>query len=156
MNENNIKEALDKVATVVLEDWAMAFVGETPEGFTASETTIPVEASVMFSGNIGVSGQLFVMADHALAETVCRSVLGMDGDEELDIISKIDALKELVNVLGGHFLTEAFGKTPVFQLSAPECRDVEIAEVDSLSSKYTNWYSPDDHVIGIRVQFNQE
>lgn len=156
MKDELIKQALDRATTVVLEDWAMAFVGEAPNGFTLSDSTIPVEASVMFSGNTGVSGQLFVIADHALAEVVCRSVLGMEEGEELDLISKVDALKELVNVLGGHFLTEAFGKNPVFQLSAPECRDLEMKEVESVSSKYTNWYCPDDHVIGVRVQLKQE
>jgi len=154
MSADTVDQAITKATTIVLEDWAMAFLGETPEKIDGESLPDPIEASVVFTGNSGIKGRLSVLTDSAMAETVCRSVLGMDSEEELDIVSKIDALKELVNVLGGHFLTEAFGAKLVFELSTPECHELVATDLSQISKNYQNWFTADDHFIGVKVDLN--
>ncbi len=145
MEESELTDALNRAASIVLEEWAMAFLSEGSE----AGIDTPLEASVIFNGDIGVSGTVSLVASQKLAEAICRSVLGVADDEELDIVSRIDALKEMVNLVGGHFLTQAYGTTPVFQLSAPECK--VLSDGGFAPEGYSTWLSADDEPVGLKV-----
>jgi two-component system chemotaxis response regulator CheY len=76
-----------------------------------------LHAHIGFAGE--VSGEIGLLFDPALATLLAARILGIESGDQLleDMIE--DAIKELLNVVCGQFLTMSFGETPVFSLTVP-------------------------------------
>ncbi len=77
-----------------------------------------INARIAYSGPY--SGDLGLMIEQPLAELIGMHMLGFGPGEHLiqDMID--DAVKELLNVVCGRFLTLMFGSKPVFSLNIPQ------------------------------------
>jgi len=76
-----------------------------------------VHAHISFAGEN--SGEIGLLFDPDLASLLAARILGLEAKDQLldDMVE--DAVKELLNVVCGQFLTLSFGETPVFSLSVP-------------------------------------
>lgn len=87
-----------------------------PSSIAPFETPM-LNARISFSGPR--SGDLGLLVEPPLAGLISSRMIGIDQSEALiqDMID--DAVKEMLNVVCGQFLTQMFGHRPVFSLSIP-------------------------------------
>ena len=106
-------ETLEEVTARVLEQWAMMMVDPAEDVTPIFDSTLDFYWSeATFTGVF--DGTLIVVSQSPFLDMVLDNVLG---DDETGIDSqRMDALKELANVISGNFLTAAFGQETVFDL----------------------------------------
>lgn len=110
-------DALQNTGARVLEDWAMMLV-DPAEGTQIFESSDPFYfGTVEFAGP--KKGTVCIVVQDSFMDALSRNLLGLDPSVEVTDADKQDALKEMANVLTGNFLTEAFGKTDVFDVVLP-------------------------------------
>lgn len=84
------------------------------------------------------SGELRMWINEPLSKIIAQNMLGLDESEECSEEREMDAIKEVLNMILGNFLTEAFGTDDVFHLGIPRIMaEKEIA--DSLSNPLRFW-----------------
>ena len=121
MDENWI-ETLTEVISEVLETSAFVF------GEPCQKDDIPVDvagalkATIVFEGPLG--GSIEIAAAPGLATELAAGVLGLEADEVTPEQAE-DALKELVNVTCGQWLTSVFGDEPIFKLTASQLQSLD-------------------------------
>lgn len=90
-------------------------------GAMAVEKAKSRQADVIAS--IGVtgffSGAISVFMDKPLAQQVAAGLLGLDAADAVPEQDVIDAIGELVNMIGGNVKNELFTKMPLFDISVP-------------------------------------
>jgi len=145
--KNAATKALTKVVSDVLSDAAFLFVEPAEEG-GAAPGSMPESIWLSFEGPF--RGVLRLTAPKAFGSMLAMNMLGADEDTE-DIESKADdALKELVNIVGGNLVTELAGSEPVFEMSVPEFANDALSP--SLEDKLNLWdasvsVTSDGHVL---------
>ncbi len=77
-----------------------------------------VKVSMEFSGPSG--GLLTLAVPEKMCSELAANVLGLDSNDERAEEAAHDALKEILNVTCGNFLTEMAGEESVFDLTVPE------------------------------------
>lgn len=85
-----------------------------------------VIASIGVAGFL--SGSISIFMNRDIAETTTRRMLCMEDGDPIEKDDLIDAVGELVNMIGGNIKTELFEKTPLFDISVPSVyigRDLE-------------------------------
>jgi hypothetical protein len=131
---------MDNRATVVraviarvLEDASFIFTdGIDPGEMPALTMADTLGVSLSFSGE--KSGTFRVWADPGFAGLLATNMLGIDPAEAAAPEKRMDALKEMVNIIVGNALTELFGDTAVFNLGIPEQADPAARENDCARS----------------------
>lgn len=148
---SNADTPLGRVSTKILEDWAMMFVEEVEPRSEIFDLSKPFYfGSVDFKGTF--SGILGVIFQDAFLKAVAINLLGMDGDVEPSKADKLDAAAEMVNILTGNFLTEAYGADEVFDVVAPrvvELRSNTITE--AIKGKQVVCFMADDAPVAITM-----
>lgn len=76
-----------------------------------------MEASIEYRGPC--TGRLRLHCTHDFSRLLAANLLGLDPEEPEAAAKADDALKELMNVLCGQFVTSAYGSDGVFNLSIP-------------------------------------
>ena len=111
-----IHDNLETILTQIFEEWAMMFsdgpISEIPPG-TALE-----HVGIHFDGE--EHGDIDFWLSKPLIESLVVNVLGLNGPEEITPSDKDDVIRELANVVCGHFVSSQFGSEKIFQLSIPE------------------------------------
>ncbi|MDD5674716.1 MAG: chemotaxis protein CheX [Chitinivibrionales bacterium] len=67
-----------------------------------------------------VSGRFRLWVGPSLALQFAANMLGLEADDALSEIKKQDALKEMLNIIVGNFLTESFGPAASFAMGLPQ------------------------------------
>jgi CheY-specific phosphatase CheX len=112
-------EMLTEVLSSVLEEAAFFMI--EPEEVPAQLDGEVFSATIDFEAVRG--GQLRLTASRALARNLAANMLGIDpNDPEADEQGR-NALGEILNVLGGAFVTRHFGTKVPFQLGLPSVAD---------------------------------
>jgi hypothetical protein len=112
-------EMLTEVLSSVLEEAAFFLI--EPEAVPDHFEGDVFSASIDFEAMRG--GQLRLTASRNLARNLAANMLGIDpGDPEADEQGR-NALGEILNVLGGAFVTRHFGTKTPFQLGLPSVAD---------------------------------
>jgi len=112
-------EMLTEVLSNVLEEAAFFMI--EPEAVPESFDGEVFAASIDFEAMRG--GQLRLIASRNLARNLAANMLGIDpADAEADEQGR-NALGEILNVLGGAFVTRHFGTKTPFQLGLPTVAD---------------------------------
>ena len=93
-------DALDEKAKPLVENW-------DAEG-----------VSLNFTGK--ASGELRMWVGSGFARLAAANMLGIDAPSEEARQKGLDALKELINMVVGNYITAAFGDSPVFDLGLPK------------------------------------
>jgi CheY-specific phosphatase CheX len=121
-------EALHKVAPLILEETAFVFTDDLSDPPPGPEWK-PVGAQVKFKGT-NIEGGLRVWTDPKFARTVAANMLGVEEDDPQGEQRASDALGELLNIVLGNVLTQAYGDGPVFHLSIPAVRPDALWQTD--------------------------
>jgi CheY-specific phosphatase CheX len=112
-----LSHALVTAVTSTLQHMASTAVEVRGSDETPSFDKTLIHAHITFSGH--GSGELGMLMEPGLAAQLASRVLGVDGSEPLIQEMVLDAVKELLNVICGQFLTFRFGEEPVFSLGVP-------------------------------------
>jgi hypothetical protein len=122
-------ETLSTVVQEVLRAVAFAFGDPcAPQELPDCEAA-PLKARLRFDGL--VSGELRLAAPPGLCAELAGDAMSLAADavggEQIE-----DSLKELLNVIGGNWLSAAYGEEPVFALSPPEAETIDLTEWERL------------------------
>jgi CheY-specific phosphatase CheX len=126
----NIENAVFESAARVFETSAFMSVYPWEDG---NELPMPdIAATMSFSGHS--SGSLTLQMVSRILDMLAENMLGEPpGGEDADE-KRQDALKEVLNMICGNFLTEWAGEDPVFELSPPSIVNIDSPMSDEGSS----------------------
>jgi hypothetical protein len=96
----------------------------------ALETWGPEGVSLKFNGE--PSGIIRMWVSPGFACFAAANMLGVEDGTDVARQKGMDALKELLNMIVGNFITEAYGEAPVFKLALPQKLESEELEKDYL------------------------
>jgi chemotaxis protein CheY-P-specific phosphatase CheC len=133
----NFMISCKEVSTKILENWAMMLVDELPDSkamFNMDESFYC--ATTNFHGKDAISGSYSVLCQGQFLDVLAHNLLGNEANLTHD--QKIDALKEMSNVLTGNLITAFYGDTVTFDLMPPTAFEMpkELANI-VLSSNRT-------------------
>jgi CheY-specific phosphatase CheX len=106
----------------VLENMAFIFADPSPADMGPEAPEQALLARMTYRGM--ENGTVCVAAPFGLCREIAVNMLGA-GPGELSASEVLDALRELLNMSCGQFLTERFGEELVFDLSIPEVSPLE-------------------------------
>ena len=123
MKDQQAKEKLSAVLCRVLEQVAFVF----PEPMSDSGKIDPaaepfVEVSLKFWG--ASSGRVMLILPLSLSRQFGANMLGSEPDSGDQADTQADAAKEIGNIVTGQLLTEVYGARAVFNMEAPEVREL--------------------------------
>lgn len=142
-------EVFQKVSTKILEEWGMMIVDETADAkkmFAPSENYYV--SIVNFKGRGTMNGNYSILCQSQFVDCLAHNLLGTD--DPITEEQKLDALKEMSNVLTGNLITEFYGADTTFDLMPPEAYTMpsELAE-SVVGSKRTVAFCADDTPVAI-------
>ena len=114
-----MKDKLDEILRSTAERTfeSLAFMLTMPEAHDGAGQAAAAGASVRFSGPL--DGELIVRVCESVLQELAANMLGLEGGSEARDEDRIDALKELTNVMCGNLLPEIAGPAAEFKVSAP-------------------------------------
>lgn len=130
---NDTTEVLGTVFCDVVEKMAFMFSDEFEEGASPAGVRDAIRAFMEFRGPIEGTIALAVAKD--LCPEIAANSLGLEPDDEDAISKSDDALKELLNVICGNFLTRVSGDEPIFDLTVPQVEDLDPEQWDALAQR---------------------
>ncbi|MDG5816637.1 chemotaxis protein CheX [Chitinispirillales bacterium ANBcel5] len=144
MNSEKYKEVGLNVLSQTLENAAFVFV-DNYEDCTIDPLNWNCQGvSLNFTGKI--DGEIHIWAEKEFCRHIAANMLGMD-EEELQSSDKCaDAFKELLNMMVGNLLTEAFGTEPVFDLGLPKLLDKNVLLEDVYSNR-ASWLKAEGYPV---------
>lgn len=110
-------EALRDGFCEALETLAFMFAEPVDKGELPTEHAEFIQVKMGFSGQL--DGTIVLLVPAVMPIHIAANVLGMEPDDEFVVERGIDAVKEVLNVTCGRFLTLYAGESPVFDLSVP-------------------------------------
>jgi hypothetical protein len=140
-----VREIITQTISRVLGEAAFIFTDTLPAGTMPSVDNWDADGvSLQFSGT--PSGRIHMWVGHGFACLVAANMLGIDTCNEDARRKGVDALKELLNMITGNFLTEAFGEQLIFTLGLPETlTQYQLAE--DFSDQNAIWFSAEDNPV---------
>ena len=152
--EKELRHILDTTLCEVLEKQAFVFAEEIPVDEVPEPAGVMLQSRISFSGPF--SGTLLLYAPELMCCEIAANFLGVEPDAPGIAEKAPDALREMLNVICGNFLTAAAGDGPVFDLTVPQANPIgpdEWARV--LSDPALMCYLADDHVVLCRLDLQQ-
>jgi len=136
---------LTQVIIRVLEESAFIFAdalgcNEAPP----REEFSPVGMSIRYTGP--EVGEVHIWAEEDFARYVAANILGLDFDDDTAIEKGTDALKEVLNIVVGNFLTSHYGEGLVFDLGIPVMVEKNVFEKD-YDAENKVWIQADDYAV---------
>jgi CheY-specific phosphatase CheX len=114
-----IKDIASQVITRILADAAFIFTDALSDKEKPDVADWDADGvSLRFKGT--PSGELRMWVSKGFACYVAANMLGIDADSDESRQKGLDALKELLNMIVGNFITAAYGDKPVFALGLPK------------------------------------
>jgi len=117
-------QALTEVAGSTLEQLAFMFGYPEEAGTPAPPFEEAVGGRVRFAGPW--EGELWVLFARELLPEVAANMLGLDASETVEE-HRMDALREVLNVVCGNLLPRIGGREAVFDIQRPEIVDAALA-----------------------------
>ena len=121
MSTNELKQALEIVAPRILEEAAFIFSQPLEGPDQPDDEWTPVGVELLWEGPS--NGMMRLWAEPALLPVFAANLLGIEEDDPLSAQKGLDAVKEILNMMVGNSLTEAWGPGPIFHLHIPEAVD---------------------------------
>ena len=148
------KEDELKVISRVLEETAFIF-SDLMESYDMPKIDKRDAKGVTLTFKGDPSGELHLWAGNDFVRVTAANMLGID-EQAPDAVEKgIDALKELLNIIVGNYLTEIYGTDQIYDLGIPD-----VLSVDSLSDDFKNseaiWLTAEDCPILVVVKTNDK
>jgi hypothetical protein len=115
---NNTREIAIQTINRIFAEAAYMFVDKVNEIDGSLPDPDQFEGvSLMFNGEW--AGEFHLWADSRFAAQAAANMLGIDENGNLAQSKGLDAMKELLNMIAGNFLTAAFGDEPKFEQGLP-------------------------------------
>ena len=148
-------ENLERVRDYVLEEMAMMMLEPFHEIGDPFETDS--DYYVVRARYKGVfKGALTVICQLPFADLLPKNLLGILGDESVSDSDRLDALKELTNVISGNFLLDAFGEETVFDLPEFDVMKLPAGEGHALLNDQYIYCTGDCAPFGICFEIDPE
>ena len=150
---NEVADAIKKVSIAVLEDWAFMNVDPLEgSGDIFNKKSSYYIANVRFKGII--NGSYSVICQEEFIDNLVDNILANDaqGSEA----EKLDALRELANVLSGNLITESYGSDVTFDLRYPLVSLGDSRAAEELISERTFWVLADDQPVAITFSLESQ
>ena len=152
--EKELRKILDATLCEVLEKQAFVFAEEVAVDDIPEQAGVMLHAWISFSGPF--SGTLRFYAPESMCCEIAANFLGVEPDEPGITEKAPDAMKEMLNVICGNFLTAAAGDGPVFDLTVPQANPVTQEEWKRvLSDPAVMSYLAEDHVVLCRLELEK-
>jgi CheY-specific phosphatase CheX len=148
MIDQKHKDTLSGVICRILEDGAFIFAEEPDEQPSAQDLQQAKGVALSFTGPR--TGAVRMWVPDAFASYAAANMLGLEPDEDDAAQKGRDALRELLNMIVGNYLTEQFGVDQVFDLSLPEDVPPDLLHED-LGSDDTVWLDAEGNHILFRL-----
>jgi hypothetical protein len=147
MNADDNK-IITKVFSSIFEDFAFMFTEEVID-LEISSVGECFRANIEFKSK-SKKGYLEVIAPKEFCDETAKNILGIDV-EELPSGAGENALKELLNISCGYFLSERFGTDEVFDLTIPVTNPVSQKEWNLLfhNRQHTTFLVDDSPVLAL-------
>jgi hypothetical protein len=148
-----IKDIAQQTIGRILGDAAFIFTDVLDEKAKPSAADWDAEGvSLTFTGR--PSGELRMWVGSGFARVAAANMLGIDTESGEARQKGIDALKELLNMVVGNFITAAYGDTPVFDVGLPRTLPRERLAQD-FSHPDAIWLEAEGNPVLFVVQVNQ-
>jgi hypothetical protein len=145
-------EIAAQTMTRVLEAAAFIFTDRMGDGDKPALDTWQAEGvSLRFSGK--PSGIVHMWVSNGFARCVAANMLGIDQESGAAQEKGLDALKEMLNMIVGNFLTAAFGEALVFELGLPEKTSPAFME-KHYNSKSSLWLQAEGNPVLFVIETN--
>ncbi|MDR2733487.1 MAG: chemotaxis protein CheX [Spirochaetota bacterium] len=138
---------IDEVFCKVLEKQAFLFPDKTPAAELPPQSGNMLCADITFFGTEG-KGKINFYAPEIMCQELAANFLGIEPDSEEAASKAPDALKEMLNMVCGNFLTDFAGETAVFDLTVPGVAPISKEEWSAvLTRPDALCYCADDYAI---------
>lgn len=134
-------ETLERVISEVAEGAAFVFTDKLAQE-PAPGSWSPVGVQLSFHGDPG--GRIRLWADPGFARLAAANMLGVDEESDEAGERGIEALKELLNIIVGRFITSAYGDDRVFELGLPASVPPALISSDHTAENQC-WIDADSH-----------
>ncbi len=152
--EKEMRRILDETLCEVLEKQAFLFAEEIEPGDVPPQSGKMLSARITFAGTF--SGTISLYVTEAMCCEIAANFLGVDADAPGISGKAPDALKEILNVISGNFLTAAAGDGPVFDLTVPQSTDMDNAEWSKiLATPDIMVYVVDEYAVACHLEVQQ-
>lgn len=121
-NSEKVVEFFSGALSSVLEEMAFIFTDELSREDIPADPGKSLLVEMGFQGDH--SGKISLVAQLPLCHELAVNILGTEEEEVTDTMAS-DALKEVLNMACGQFLTSLFGTEPLFDLTVPEVSKAE-------------------------------
>jgi len=126
--KNDYENLLRDTFSVVIEKLAFMFVEEAEEEKSIETDSKFLKARMTFNG--AMAGAFTLVVSEKMCSDIAANILGIDSVNKIGKAKMRDALKEVLNVVCGNFLTALAGDKSVFELSLPV-----VSEINEKSKK---------------------
>lgn len=124
-----MRQAVELVSIRILEEAAFLFAGPM-DAETARPTAGWNACGVKLSWSGPNSGTMRAWMEPGLLPILAANMLGLEEDDPEAARKGLDALGEILNMVVGNCLTEAWGPGPVFHLDTPAPVAAELVDSD--------------------------
>ena len=124
---------LETAISDVLEQQAFMFSDPCDKAELHPDSESYYHATLVFEG--AVQGTLELAISIELSQELAANILGIEPDDTDIAEAAPDALKELLNVICGQFLTASYGSGSVFRLSIPDLKQTDPSGWDTLRDR---------------------
>jgi hypothetical protein len=145
MPEKKIDSTAAAVISRIIGDAAFMFTDPLgAEGRPPAETWKALGVSLSFSGDI--DGEFRFWASPELTQGIAVNMLGLDQADPLSEARLSDALREIVNIIVGNFLTDMYGDGVIATLGLPRMIDAAALGADCANAN-AQWLSVDGNPV---------
>jgi hypothetical protein len=151
MSGNHPFETAKSIICQVLESAAFIFAQPWESGKAPDfRMEMARGASLEFAGPH--CGVFRIWADNSFCRYAAANMLGLDESDDEAARKGFDALKELLNIMVGNFLTAFYGTQPAFELGLPRER-VEGAARDARSEQAL-WFEAEGNFLLVTAEID--
>ncbi len=141
---------LPKIFSDILSNMAFIFIANADEE-EAQSANYTLQTRIFYFG--ACKGVLQLRCDGRFAALLAGNLLGVDAADSSAEQKRLDALKELMNVVCGNLVTALYGTEALFDLSIPVVVPLLAGEpVESLPGAEVYTFIAENHVIELTHQ----
>lgn len=149
--DSKLTETAVTVLSDILERFGFLFADFAEKREIRPPEKDSARAEMTFSG--AMNGNLALLVTDELAHELTANVMGLEPDDETIPGRVDDTVKELLNLICGHMITELAGEEQVFDLSIPEVSRVSAdAWLATLGRSQTVCLQVEDRPILLEIQ----
>ncbi len=121
----NFVESYKQVSSRILENWGMLLIDLSKDAKSQFDMDRSFFcATTNFSGRGTDSGSYSIMCQEDLLAIIARNLIG--SEDAIPHEQRMDALKEMSNVLAGNLITAFYGDAPTFDLTPPTAFEMPV------------------------------